>query len=133
MHGEHGAGHYLLGKLHIEHFNGMVGILITDTDRGAVLRRGLRDHEHGDAILGQRREDAAVDADDTHHRKTRHRDKGSALDARYALNHAVVVLYLLLDQRTWMLRVEGVLHLDGDVLHAHRIDGGRIDDLGRAR
>ena len=37
---------------------------------------------------------------------------------------------MVFDERSRVFRVEGVLHLDGDVLDADRVDGRRIDDLG---
>ena len=130
LHGEHGARLDFLLELLVQHLNGSLGILVAHTDTGGVLRRGLRHHEHRDAAVGQRGEDAAVHANHTHHRESRHRDERGALDARDTLDGLPVVVDLLLDERARMLGVERVLYLYGNILDADGIDGRRVDNLG---
>ena len=81
MHGEHGSRLNLLTKLFVEHTDSLLSILVAHTDGGGVFRRGLRHHEHADAVVGKCREDALVDADDTHHGQTCYSDERRALDA----------------------------------------------------
>ena len=130
VHGEHGAILNLGLKLLVEHADGLVGVLVAHTNRGTVLRRRLRHKEHADAVVGKGGENSAVHTDDTHHGKTRHGDERRALDRRDATDGLAVVLHLSLDDGAAPLRVERVLHSDGDVLDANGIDGRRIDHLG---
>ena len=73
--------------------------------------------------------DALVHSDDSHHSQSCHGDERRTLDARNTLDGLPVVVYMVFDERTGMVGVEGVLHLDGYVLDADGIDGRRIDDL----
>ena len=45
-------------------------------------------------------------------------------------NPALGLRRVLLHQRSGILRMEGVLHVDGDAFGHHRLDGGRVNDLG---
>ena len=129
-HGVHGAIGYLLGKLLVEHTACLTGIHVAHTYGGAVLAACLGHHEHGYAIVRQAGEDTAVHTDDTHHGKTADGDERGALDAGDATDGFLAQVYVLLDDGTGGIGVEGVLHPDGNVLHADGVYGGRIDYLG---
>ena len=130
VHWIHGSCLYLLGKLVVEHAHCLVGILVAHTYRRRVLRRSLRHHEHRYAIFGKGSEDAAVDTYHSHHRQSGDGDERSAVDTRYTLNRLAVVVNLVFDNRSGVGRIERVLHSDRYILHAHGIDGRRIDNLG---
>ena len=59
----------LFGKLLIQHLTSQVGIRIAHTDGSGVLRRGLRNEEHTDAVLCQSFEDAIVHTNHANHAK----------------------------------------------------------------
>ena len=81
-------------------------------------------------MLGQGGEDAPVDTDYTHHRQTGHGDERGSADAGDTLDGFAVVGNHILDNRAGVIGIEGVLHADGDILHAYGIDGRRINHLG---
>ena len=115
-----------------QHPDGLGGIRRADADGDARLGGRLAHEEHVDALLGQGRENALVHADDTYHRRRGKGDERNVVDGRDALDHPLVLLAGdgLADQGSRRLRVEGVLHEDGNPLQAHRIQGGRIHHLG---
>ena len=122
---------YLLGELLVQHLARQVGVRVAHTDGRRVLRRGLRHQEHADAVLRQSLEDAVVHADDTDHAQALHRNQARVVDGGDALDClALRVGHLLLDDGARPFGVEGVLHPDGDVLVADRINRRRIDHLG---
>ena len=130
LHAEHGASFDFLGELLVQYVAGGFRVLIADTDAGAVLGGGLRDHEDRDAVLCQYGEDAAVHTDDADHGEAGDGDERGALDAGDTLDEACVVRGFLLNDGAGGIGVEGVLDEDGDVLDADGIDGGRVDHLG---
>ena len=130
VHGKHGTVFDFGGKGFVEHLRCLVGIFVAHTDAGGVLRRCLRHHEHADAPIGQGGEDAAVDANHTHHREAGDRDERRAVDGADAFDGLMVVGNLGLDGGAGIGGVEGVFNFDGNVFHANGIDGGRIDHLG---
>ncbi len=92
--------------------------------------RGLGDEDDVDALAVQGVKEAGAETRDTHHAASFQRDKGDALGMGQADDASLGLRGILFHQRAGILRVEGVFHVDGNALGHHRLDGGRVDDLG---
>ena len=128
--GVHGPVGYLAAKLLVEQAAGAARVVGRHADGRARLRRRLSHHEHADAAVGQRGEDAAVHADDAHHRGARDGHHARFVHRRDAAHGAFVGCGVAADDAAGGRGVERVLDVDGNVFQADGVDRGRIDHLG---
>ena len=98
-------------------------------DRCARFGRVLGHHEHADAPRGQSREYAAVHTDHAHHRRTAHGHHAHLADGRNTPDGAFARRGMAADDAALAFGVERVLHIDGNVLLANGVNGGRIYHL----
>lgn len=125
-----------VGELVVEDVDGEVCIGITDGEGGVVFGGGLRDHEDGDAVIGEGFEDAVVDADDTDHAEALDGDEagvvngGDAFDDGFVVGGGIGGGGKVRDEGAFGVGVEGIEDADGDVLLVDGVDGGWIEDFG---
>ena len=120
----------LVGKAVVGRLPRLFRIGRRDGDAHRMHGRGLGDEDDVDALAVEGVEQAGAEARDPHHSAAFQRDEGDALGVGQADDPAFGLRGILLHQRAGILRVEGILHVDGNALGHHRLDGGRIDDFG---
>ena len=118
----------LFGELVAQYFLGERRILRADANGRAVFRRCLRNDKHADAVVGQRRENTFVYADNTHHAKPLYGDESGVVDGRYTFDDfSVWSGFNVADKRSFGIGFEGVFYADGNTFVVNGKNGGRIN------
>ena len=129
MHRIHSSICNLVVELAVQYVYCFFYILLTYTDRGWILWRSLWNHKYRDTLVGKSCKDTAVYTDDTHHGKTGYSDERSTIDRRDTLDRFLVTIYLILDNGTRSIWIEGILYLDWDIVDTNWVDSRRVDNL----